>query len=62
MALDTTLAQAPRRGPSDLAVSFPVSAGSSTLLNALSDSLLPSGVESGPFSTLWGLYHSPAHP
>lgn len=37
MALDTTLSQTPRREPSDLAVSFPVPAGSSTLLNTLSD-------------------------
>lgn len=37
MALDTTLSQTPRREPSDLAVSFPVPAASSTLLNTPSD-------------------------
>lgn len=37
MALDTTLSQTPRREPSDLAVSCPVPAASSTLLNTLSD-------------------------
>lgn len=52
MALDTALSKTPGREPSDLAVSFPVPAGSSTLLNTLSDFFLPSGVESSPFSML----------
>ena len=49
----------PLPDPGDLAATLLASSGSLTLLKALSDTLLLSGVELSPFSMSLGLHHQP---